>query len=78
VRADAMRDEPIPVMLANQPGPHRLPKCKTVGVVIRSPDKADLLSDAESGQCMLVELDPNSIESSHNLLSVALKGWHGG
>jgi hypothetical protein len=72
-----MRDQPIELILANQPGPYRLTKCISVALNILDPDRAELILDTKSGQRILVELDSEAIEALGDLISLALKGTPG-
>ena len=40
-RAEAMRDEPIELMLGNQPGPYKVPLCNKAGLM-NTPDMRGL------------------------------------
>jgi hypothetical protein len=71
-RADAMRDQPIELILANAPGPYRLPKCTTAGLNVPYPHRPELILDTENGQRILIELDPEALEALGDLISLAL------
>jgi hypothetical protein len=73
-RADVMRNEPIPLPLADGPGPYRLPKCTFAFGRIPESDKAELVLEMEGGQYVLVELTSKACESLHDFLSQAFKG----
>ena len=75
-QADAMRDQPIEIQLANQPGPYQLPKCTSVGLIIHSPNKAELLLHAETGQQIQVEIDTQVMRTLHELTKAALNRPH--
>jgi hypothetical protein len=73
-RADVMRNEPIPLPLADGPGPYRLPKCSFAFGRIPESNKAELVLEMEGGQYVLVELNSKACESLNDFLSQAFKG----
>jgi hypothetical protein len=73
-RADVMRNQPIPLPLADGPGPYRLPKCTFAFGRIPESHKAELVLEMEGGQYVLVELNSKACESLHDFLSQAFKG----
>jgi hypothetical protein len=72
-RANAM-GPPVELMLANAPGPYRLPKCNYVALNILDPNRAELILDTEHGQRILIEVDSKVVETSRDLTAFALKG----
>ena len=47
-RADVMRNEPIPLPLADGPGPYRLPKCSFASGRIPESNKAELVLESQT------------------------------
>ena len=79
-RLQAMSDalqEPIELRLAKGPRPYQLSKCTGVGLNILDPNKAELLLATEQGHRILIEIDSQTAETLHDLLSNAFKGLPG-
>jgi hypothetical protein len=66
-RADAMREEPIELMLGSQPGPYKAPLCNRVGL-LNTPDMRGLRLETDKGHVVLV---PMTDEALLSLLSLA-------
>lgn len=75
-QTDAHRDE-VAMTLGDQPGLFRLPKCSRAVLVPRTPDRADLQLELESGHRILVEMDSKTAESLLALLEIAFKRARG-
>lgn len=74
-QADAMRDQPIELILADQPGPYRLPKCQRGSVNIPDVNTVELILGTEHGQRILVEMDFAGFEALHGAMSFVLSKW---
>jgi hypothetical protein len=61
-RAEAMRDEPIELMLGSQPGPYKAPLCSRVGL-ISSPDMRGLRLETDKGHVVLVPMTDEALLS---------------
>jgi hypothetical protein len=66
-RADAMRKEPIELMLGSQPGPYRVPLCSRVGLLDNS-DMRGLRLETDKGHVVLI---PMTDEALLSLLDLA-------
>lgn len=55
-RADAMRKEPLPILLGSEPGPYRLPPCTSASIVALSPTESELILDTAAGQRILIPI----------------------
>jgi len=66
-RAEAMREEPIELMLGSQPGPYKVPLCNQAGL-LSTPDMRGLRLETDKGHVVLV---PMTDEALLSLLGLA-------
>jgi hypothetical protein len=66
-RADAMRKEPIELMLGSQPGPYKAPLCNRAGLM-NIPDMQGLRLETDKGHVLLI---PMTDEALLSLLDLA-------
>lgn len=66
-RADAMREQPIELMLGSQPGPYITPQCNRVALM-NTPDMRGIRLETDKGHIVLV---PMTDEALLTLLDLA-------
>jgi hypothetical protein len=74
-KTDAYAKGEVELPLGDQPGLYRLPRCTTAGVIVRSPDTAELLLDIQDGQRILVEIGIEAFQALHGTMSFILEKW---
>jgi hypothetical protein len=67
--ADGLREKPLPLLLANDPGPYQLPRCRSASVHILDSDTAQLILDTENDQRILVPMSADLLESLGRTIS---------
>jgi hypothetical protein len=70
--ADGLRDKPLPLLLANDPGPYQLPLCTRASVHILDSGTAQLILDTESDQRILVPLSVDLLGALMGTIAAAL------
>jgi hypothetical protein len=70
--ADRLREEPLPLLLANDPGPYQLPLCTRASVHILDSGMAQLILDTENDQRILVPLSIDLLGALGGTISASL------
>jgi hypothetical protein len=71
-RSAALRDKPLPLLLANDPGPYELPLVTSASVSILPSGTAQLILDTENDQQILVPLSLDLLEALGSTIKFAL------
>jgi hypothetical protein len=71
-RADAMRSEPIELMLGNQPGPYKAPLCIRVALM-NTPDMRGLRLETDKGHVLLIPMNDEVLLSLSSLAEMFIR-----